>query len=85
MTYNKTMKVLDKFDRFLNDREYKIIVKDNYVNIINYDEIIDFTTSLISFKHHDKLIKIEGRNLVINKMIEGEILITGIISSISIK
>ena len=36
------MKILKRIDNYLYDREYRIIIKENCVNIINYDEIVDF-------------------------------------------
>ena len=78
------MKLKDRLDRYLNDLEYKIIIKENYVNIINYDEIIDFTLNTISVKYKNKIIIIEGNNLTISKMIDNEVLIIGNISNIRI-
>ena len=79
------MKIMNRLDNYLYDREYRIIIKENYVNIVNYDEIVDFNSNKISVKYKNKLITIEGLNLTINKMLEDEILITGNISNISIK
>lgn len=78
------MRIMDRLDNYLYDREYKIIIKENYVNIINYDEIVDFTTTRISVKYKNKKITIEGRNLVISKMIDNEVLVTGNIMTVSI-
>lgn len=78
------MKIMNRLDNYLYDREYRIIIKENYVNIVNYDEIVDFNLNKISVKYKSKLITIEGLNLTINKMIEDEVLITGKISNISI-
>lgn len=78
------MKLKDRLDRYLYDREYKIIIKENYVDIINYDEIIDFTLTYISVKYKDKTICIEGNDLTINKMVDNEVLVMGKISNIRI-
>ena len=78
------MKIMDRLDNYLYDREYKIIIKDNYVDIINYDEIVDFTLNKISVKYQKKTITIEGINLTISKMVTDEVLITGNISNIRI-
>ena len=78
------MRLKNKIDHYLYDREYKIIIKENYVNIINYYEIIDFNLSNISVKYQNKIISIEGKNLTILKMVEDEVLITGNISNIRI-
>lgn len=79
------MKIIDKLDRYLNENDYKLILDNNRLNIVNYEEIIDFSLSNIKVKLKDKIVSIEGRNLVINKMVDNEILITGNISNISIK
>lgn len=78
------MKIIDKLDRYLNDNDYKLILNNNKLNIVNYDEIIDFSLSNIKIKLKDKIISIDGKNLVINKMVDNEILITGYISNINI-
>ena len=78
------MKLIDRIDNYLYDKEYKIIIKNNEINIVNYDEIIDFSLTQISVKYKNKKIIIEGKNLVISKMIENEVLITGIINNIRI-
>ena len=79
------MKIIDKLDRYLNENEFKLILDNNRLNIVNYEEIIDFSLSNIKVKLKDKIVSIEGRNLVINKMVDNELLITGNISNISIK
>ena len=76
------MKIIDKLDRYLNENEYKLILDNNRLNIVNYEEIIDFSLSNIKVKLKDKIVSIEGRNLVINKMVDNEILITGNIYNI---
>lgn len=78
------MKIMNKLNNYLYDREYKIVIKENYINIINYDEIIDFSLNKVSIKYKNKLIVIEGKNLVITKMLEQEVLITGNIFNIRI-
>lgn len=78
------MRFLDRIDKYLYDNEYKIILKNNKIDIINYEEIIDFSPYNISIKCHNKLIIIEGQNLIISKMEDNEVLILGIISNIRI-
>lgn len=78
------MKLKERIDNYLYDREYKIIIKNNEINIVNYDEIIDFSLTTISIKYRNKKIIIDGKNLLISKMIENEVLITGDISNIRI-
>ena len=79
------MNLMNRLNNYLYDREYKIIIKENSVDIINNDEIIDFTLNKISLKYKNKIISIEGTNLVITKMMDNEVLITGFINIVSIK
>ena len=77
------MKLIRMFDDYINDKKYSMIYKDNGLDIINYTKIIDFSSSLISIKYNDKIYHIEVNNLVISKMMDDEILITGNITSIT--
>ena len=78
------MKLFSKLDRYLEDKNYEIIIKENKVNIINFQEIIDFSVNKISLRCDNKIINIEGKNLIISKMLDDELLITGIIFNIRI-
>ena len=78
------MKLISKLDRYLEDKTYEIIIKENSINIINFKEIIEFSVNRISLRCDGKIINIEGKNLIISKMLDEEVLITGIISNIRI-
>jgi sporulation protein YqfC len=69
----------------INDKRYSMIYKNNKLNIINYSEILDFSSTLISIRYEDKIYHVNGDNLVISKMIDNEILITGDINNINFK
>ena len=76
------MKVFERLDNYINDKEYKIIVFNNQVNIINYSEIVNFNSYQIDIRYNNKITNVIGTNLVISKMMEEEILITGNIKEI---
>ena len=78
------MKLINKLDRYLEDKNYEIIIKENKINIINFKEIIDFSVSKITLRCDNKIINIEGKNLIISKMLDEELLITGSIYNIRI-
>ena len=78
------MKLINQLNRYLEDNNYQIVIKNNLVNIINIKEIIDFSTAKITVKCNDQMIIIEGKNLIISKMIEDEVLISGIITNVRI-
>ena len=76
------MKLVRMIDDYVNDKKYSMIYKNNKLNIINYSEILDFSSKLISIRYEDKVYHIEGKDLVISKMMDNEVLITGDISNI---
>lgn len=78
------MKIFNKLENYLNEQEYKMVIRDNQINIVNYDEIVDFSSNKIIIKKMTNLIIIDGKNLTISKMLDNEVLISGIISNIHI-
>ena len=78
------MKTLERLNNYLYDKRYKITIMDGSVDIVGYEEIIDFSISKISVKYENKIITVEGTNLTIMKMVESEVLITGIINLVRI-
>lgn len=78
------MRLISKLDRYLEDKSYEIIIKENSINIINFKEIIDFSVNKISLRCDNKIINVEGKNLTISKMLDEEVLITGIIFNVRI-
>lgn len=78
------MKIINKLESYLADNDYRIILRNNCVNIVNYDEIIHFSSTKISIRVVKNIVIFEGNNLVITKMLDSEILITGNIFNISI-
>lgn len=78
------MRMIEKVNNYLVDKEYKIIVKKNQVDIINYDEIVDFNLEKITLRHNKTLIIVEGKKLYISKMLDNEVLIKGFVFNIRI-
>ena len=71
-------------DRYLMDTTYKIIIKDNTINIINYEEIKDFSSNKIVVKTKKNITTIIGKDLVVSKMQDNEVLITVLIKTIEL-
>lgn len=79
------MKLFKMLENYIDDKKFSMIYRNNRLNIINYSEIIDFSCKLISIRCDDKVYYIEGTDLVISKMMENEMLITGNIDLITFK
>lgn len=79
----KKIKLVRVLSDYVNDKNFSIIYKNNRLDIINYSKILDFSDTKISINYLDDIYIINGTNLVISKMMEEELLITGNIESIS--
>ena len=79
------MKILDRINNYINEYDYKIIITNKFINIVNYKEIIDFDSKRISVRNNLGITIIEGKDLVISKMLDDEILITGVFYSVNLK
>ena len=79
----KKIKLVRVLSDYVNDKKFSIIYKNNRLDIINYSKILDFSDTKISINYLDDIYIINGTNLVISKMMEEELLITGNIESIS--
>lgn len=79
------MRLFNKLNNYINDSEYRVIIGNNYVNIVNYIKILDFTSSIIRVENKYGKTIVNGSNLVISKMLDDEILIVGNINNISVE
>lgn len=79
------MRLFNKLNNYINDSEYRVIIGNNYVNIVNYIKILDFTSSVIRVENKYGKTIVNGSNLVISKMLDDEILIVGNINNISVE
>ena len=62
--------------------KYKIIIKDNYINIMNYKNIIDIDHNRIEIFLDKARVIISGNNLLVTGIDEYEMVIKGIIKGI---
>ena len=79
----KYMNLFNDIKNFIDDKSFKIIFYNNYIDIINYQEILDIKDNLIKILS-DKEIIIKGNDLSIIKLLDNEILINGEIESINV-
>ena len=75
---------IKKIVSFIKDDNFKINYINNSVNIVNYDKILEINNDLISVLKENKVIQIRGNDLKLSKLLDDEILITGIISKIEL-
>lgn len=71
------MRIKDRLSNFINDSEPKITIYKMAVNIVNYIEIMDFNAKEVRIKSKDGECIIRGKNLLITKFVDSEVLIEG--------
>ena len=79
------LKLFDKLDRYLIDNNHRVTIEKNRVHIINYIEIVDFSSVRVIVKYSDGIIILLGKDLVVSKMLDDELLIMGKLYSIEYK
>lgn len=69
--------MIDKIRNYIRDDEFRLTIFKDRLHIINYLEILTLSNKYISVDTGDNLIVIKGENLILNKLLDNEILITG--------
>ena len=76
--------MINKMLNYIRDNKLKIFLTNNSVNIVNYEKILDISDEIINIMNNNKIIKINGHNLKLNKLLDNEVLITGHINKIEL-
>ena len=76
--------MIKKIVDYVKDNNFKIYYVNNSVNVINYDKIIEVSDDVIRIIKENNLILIKGNDLKLSKLLDKEILITGLISKIEL-
>lgn len=74
--------MLNNLREYIDSKELKITILENRVNIINYDKLRDINDKEIVLTKDRKKIKILGKRLKLNKLIENEVLVLGLIEKV---
>ena len=69
--------MIDKIRDYIRDDEFRLTIFKDRLHIINYLESLTRSNKHISIDTGDNLIVIKGENLILNKLLDNEILITG--------
>lgn len=74
--------MFDGITSYIKDDDFRVNIYHNKINIVNYEEVISLTNNRASIKYKEGSIVIKGKNLLVKKMLDNEILITGSIKLI---
>ena len=76
--------MLDRVKNYIRDDEFRMTLYNNKINIVNYKLLISLEDNYISFKTINKKINIIGKDLVLKKLLDNELLIKGTINKIEV-
>lgn len=62
---------------YILENKFKITIIENKVSIINYLEIDAFDENKIVIRYKEGIVVISGNNLIISKLLDDELLISG--------
>ena len=79
------MKIINGIRSYILEDELKITIINNKINIINYTDIGHFDSNKIVVKVESGEIIVKGNDLVVSKLMNSEILITGNFSNIEFR
>lgn len=69
---------------YVKDEEFRFTVYNDRIHIINYEKINTLNSDYILIEGIDRRISIKGKNLVLNKLVEKEVLIIGEVNNIEV-
>ncbi len=70
---------------YILDNEFRLTLFKDRVNIVNYSKLLQIDNKEMIISNSYSKIYIKGTNLVLNKLLDNEILISGLIFSIEVK
>ena len=79
------MNIVTGIRSYILESDTKITIVNNKINITNYIDIGHFDDEKIIIKLKNKNVIIRGNNLVVSKLLESEILITGEFNNIEFR
>ena len=74
--------MFERVKEYIKDDEFRLVLFCDRVYITNYLEILTLNNKRISINNGNNLIVIKGEDLVLNKLLDKEIFITGKILTI---
>lgn len=74
--------IINNIKEYILDNEFKMIVKNHKIGVVNYRGVDHFDSNKIILSHKEGKIIIEGSDLVISRLLKDEMLISGTIEMI---
>lgn len=76
------MKIFNDIKNYIGENNFRIIIYNDKIDIINYKEIKELTDNKIVINNDNNKIMIMGKNLKLYRLLNKELLVIGIIDNI---
>ena len=76
--------MLDRLNNYIDDKKFKLIYEDNLIDIINYTRLITIENNYVSLYINNKKIIIKGKELILKKLLDNELLLNGEVTSLEV-
>ncbi len=77
--------MLKDLRNYILESDFRINYVLGKLNIVNYECIDHFSDDKVMIRYSEGMVIIKGENLIISKLLNDEILISGIIKSLELK
>ena len=74
--------MIKKIANYIKDNNFKINYYNNSLNVVNFDKILEVKDNVVTIIKDNEIILVKGNDLKLSKLLDNEILITGIINKI---
>lgn len=75
--------MFDIIRSYISKEDYYLIILSNGIYIKNYQKLIGITNDEVIIEINNNIYKIKGSNFILTKSIEHELMIKGIVESVS--
>ena len=79
------MGLIHRFRNYLLEEDFEMKIYKGAVNIVNFTEIGHFDSYKVIVKCDSLIVSIEGKDLVVSKLLQDEILVTGNIQKLEFR
>ena len=79
------MGIIKDIRSYISEDEFKITILKDKVNIVNYTSIGHFDENKVIIKYSEGQITVKGFNLVVSRLMDDEILISGNFNAIEFR
>lgn len=76
--------MINKIRQYIKDDEFRLTVFSDRLHVINYVEMLSLSDERVSFLTDKFRIVVKGKKLVLNKLLDKEVLIFGVILNVEV-